>query len=101
MTTRAFSMGEAALRAGVSEQEYLALERAAEERHEYADGEIYAMASGTRAHSLIAGNLHGELRRPAPHPLVARRLPSGLAARAAHRALTAHIGSPHGVASAS
>ncbi len=55
-------MGEAALRTKVSEQEYLAFERAAEERHEYANGEIFAMSGGAWEHSLIASNINGELR---------------------------------------
>jgi len=55
-------MGQAALRTGLSEQDYLAFERAAEERHEYADGEIFAMSGGTWEHSLIASNINGELR---------------------------------------
>jgi Uma2 family endonuclease len=55
-------MGEAALRAPISEQEYLAFERAAEERHEYLGGEIFAMSGGTWEHSLIASNINGELR---------------------------------------
>lgn len=55
-------MGQAAPRTQVSEQEYLAYERAAEERHEYADGEIFAMSGGTWEHSLIASNITGELR---------------------------------------
>jgi Uma2 family endonuclease len=42
--------------------EYLAFERAAPDKHEYADGELFAMSGCTRAHSLIAGNLAGELR---------------------------------------
>src|SRR5437762_862195 len=46
----------------VSEAEYLRLERQAETRSEYFDGEIFAMAGGTRAHSVIAINLGGELR---------------------------------------
>jgi len=54
-------MAQAALRTKVSEQEYLAFERAAEERHEYADGEIFAMSGGTREHSLLASNVVGEL----------------------------------------
>jgi Uma2 family endonuclease len=37
--------------------EYLALERAAETKSEYADGVILAMTGGTRAHSLIIGNI--------------------------------------------
>ena len=49
------------MRTRLSEQEYLAFERAAEERHEYADGEIFAMSGGTWEHSLIAGNIIREL----------------------------------------
>jgi Uma2 family endonuclease len=45
----------------VNEAEYLRLERQAETRSEYFDGEIFAMAGGTRAHSLIATNLAREL----------------------------------------
>lgn len=55
-------MGQAALRTGMSEEEYLAFERAAEEKHEYADGEIFAMSGGTIEHSEIAANIIGELR---------------------------------------
>src|SRR6266478_1238712 len=45
----------------LSEAEYLRLERQAETRSEYFDGEMFAMAGGTRAHSLIATNLLSEL----------------------------------------
>ncbi len=45
----------------LSETEYLHLERQAEFRSEYFDGEMFAMAGGTRAHSLIAINLAREL----------------------------------------
>ncbi len=55
-------MGRAALQTGVSPQEYLAFERASESKHEYAHGEIFAMAGSSREHSLLAGNVHGELR---------------------------------------
>jgi len=48
--------------ARLSEAEYLRLEREAETRSEYFDGEVFAMAGGTRSHSLIATNLAGELR---------------------------------------
>ena len=41
--------------------EYLALERAADAKSEYLDGEIVAMTGGSRAHSLIAANLVREL----------------------------------------
>lgn len=42
--------------------EYLALERAAEFRSEYADGQIYAMGGASRRHNTIALNLAAELR---------------------------------------
>jgi Uma2 family endonuclease len=48
--------------ARLSEAEYLRLEREAETRSEYFDGEVFAMAGGTSSHSLIATNLLGELR---------------------------------------
>jgi Uma2 family endonuclease len=54
-------MGQAAPRPRVSKQDYLTFERAAEERHEYADGEIFAMSGGTWEHSLIASNITREL----------------------------------------
>ena len=40
-----------------SEEEYLALEREAEERHEYLDGEIYAIAGESPEHGAICTNL--------------------------------------------
>lgn len=46
----------------LSEQEYLALERKAEFKSEFFDGEMFAMAGGTPQHSLIATNLAGEFR---------------------------------------
>jgi Uma2 family endonuclease len=45
-----------------SAEEYLAFERQSETKHEYFDGEVFAMAGGTQPHSAIAGNLIGELR---------------------------------------
>lgn len=41
--------------------DYLAFERASDRKHEYVDGEVFAMAGGTRAHNLIAANAVGEL----------------------------------------
>jgi Uma2 family endonuclease len=38
----------------VSPADYLRSERDAEERHEYLDGEVVAMAGGSRAHNLLA-----------------------------------------------
>lgn len=47
-------------------EEYLEIEREADYRSEYFDGEIFAMSGATRNHNLIGGNifadLHGQLR---------------------------------------
>jgi len=47
-------------------EEYLAFERAAESKHEYLDGRIYAMSGTTRNHVRVTMNvgalLHGQLR---------------------------------------
>jgi Uma2 family endonuclease len=40
-----------------TEEEYLALERSADERHEYLDGEVYAMAGESPEHGVISTNL--------------------------------------------
>ncbi len=45
-----------------TEEEYLALERDADERHEYIDGYIYAMVGETDPHSIITINLAAEFR---------------------------------------
>lgn len=42
--------------------EYLALERESEEKHEFLDGQIYAMAGASQRHNLITLNLGAELR---------------------------------------
>jgi Uma2 family endonuclease len=55
-------MGEAVVRSGLTPAEYLAFERSSELKHEYASGEIFARSGGTRAHSLVSGNVLGELR---------------------------------------
>ncbi len=44
-------------------EEYLAIERASEERHELIDGEMVMMAGASRAHSLIVSNLSVEIGR--------------------------------------
>jgi Uma2 family endonuclease len=50
----------------MSIEEYLEFEEGAPVRHEYVDGEIFAMSGGSRQHELIAGNLfaafHAHLR---------------------------------------
>jgi len=46
-------------------EEYLAFERNSQTRHEYLDGQIYAMAGASPKHNQICFNLAGEL-----HPLI-------------------------------
>lgn len=41
--------------------EYLALERASELKHEYLDGEMFAMTGASRNHNLISGNVFSSL----------------------------------------
>lgn len=41
----------------ISFREYLGRESTAEERHEYVDGKVFAMAGATEAHEIVAGNL--------------------------------------------
>src|ERR1022692_2697133 len=45
----------------LTEEQYLAIERAAEFRSEFVDGEMFAMSGGTNRHGLIQRNLFGEL----------------------------------------
>jgi Uma2 family endonuclease len=46
----------------ISVDDYLAAEDGAEIRHEYIDGELYAMTGASRSHGLIIGNIHAFLR---------------------------------------
>lgn len=59
-------MVELARKLFISPAEYLEGEKMARVRHEYVDGDVYAMAGGTKAHNLISLNLarvfHGHLR---------------------------------------
>ena len=52
--------------AKISPEEFLVFERAADEKHEYRDGEIVSMSGARRSHNLIALNvgsrLHGTLK---------------------------------------
>ena len=41
----------------MSYEEYLAFERASEQKHEFVDGEVYAMAGGRFEHNQLAGNV--------------------------------------------
>jgi Uma2 family endonuclease len=47
----------------VSPEEYLRLERQAEYKSEYLNGEIFAMSGASHKHNLVAGNIFGELRQ--------------------------------------
>ena len=54
-------MGEAARKLHLSYDDYLALERETDLRHEYLDGEAWAMAGGTPRHAVVKSNLTGLL----------------------------------------
>jgi Uma2 family endonuclease len=45
----------------VTEEEYLAINRATEVRSEFFDGEMFAMSGGSMRHAQLQANLHGEL----------------------------------------
>ncbi len=45
----------------LTEEQYLALDRAAEFKSEYFDGEMFAMSGGSMRHADLQSNLHGEL----------------------------------------
>jgi Uma2 family endonuclease len=44
-------------------EEYLSIERKAEYKSDYFDGEIFAMTGASREHNLITSNINGELRQ--------------------------------------
>jgi Uma2 family endonuclease len=54
--------GEAAALPWTSYADYLALERATDRRHEWLDGQVYAMAGGTLTHAELAAAVAAELR---------------------------------------
>lgn len=47
----------------LSPEEYLVIERAAETRSEYFNGEMFAMVGASREHNLIVANITSELRQ--------------------------------------
>jgi len=51
----------------ISVDEYLAVERLSENKHEYFAGQIFAMAGASYAHTVIAANCAGELRDSLRH----------------------------------
>jgi Uma2 family endonuclease len=55
-------MATAPGRTYLSPDAYLAIERRSEEKHEYHRGEMFAMGGASRQHTLIVGNIAGELR---------------------------------------
>ncbi len=48
--------------AWLSEADYLKGELRSDTKHEYVDGQVYAMAGASRNHERIAGNVFGEIR---------------------------------------
>lgn len=46
----------------ISEEDYLQGELSADTKHEYLDGEVYAMAGASENHNLLAGNIFAELK---------------------------------------
>jgi Uma2 family endonuclease len=55
-------MGQPGIQRRYTAEEYFALEARSEVRHEYFDGEVFAMAGGTKAHNLITQNMTLALR---------------------------------------
>ena len=51
----------------ISPEEYLRQEEYATDRHEYLNGEIFAMAGGTHNHEVIGGNVFAALHQHARH----------------------------------
>lgn len=47
----------------VTEGDYLAGEQDGQQKHEYIDGQVYAMSGASANHNRLAGNLYGELRQ--------------------------------------
>lgn len=54
-------MADAAQRIRMTEEAYLAFERASDQKHEYIDGEIFAMSGASRKHGAISLRLGAEL----------------------------------------
>ncbi len=56
-------MGDAAQKSALTAAEYLTWEAGQAERHEYIDGEVFAMAGAEDRHVTVAGNLYMALRQ--------------------------------------
>lgn len=63
--TGAKAMAGVSRKPWITPQDYLAAEQTAEVRHEYVDGEIFAMVGASRRHATIVGNLFVALRQAA------------------------------------
>lgn len=50
----------------ISPEDYLRQEEVATDKHEYFNGEIFAMAGGTHNHEMISGNIFAALHQYAP-----------------------------------
>ena len=55
-------MGVPKLRLKISVADYLESEKVSDVRHEYLDGEVYAMAGTSLSHNEIIGNIYEKLR---------------------------------------
>ena len=55
-------MGQPGIYRRYTAEEYFALEEQSEVRHEFFDGEVFAMAGGTKSHNLIKGNMMVNIR---------------------------------------
>jgi Uma2 family endonuclease len=53
----------AQLHSFISEADYLAVEKTSDVKHEYIDGDVYAMVGTSINHSYIAGNVHAALHQ--------------------------------------
>ena len=51
----------------ITPKEYLEFERTSEFKHEYFNGEIFAMVGASLRHNQINGNIFGELRNQLKH----------------------------------
>jgi Uma2 family endonuclease len=60
---REVAMGNAARKAAMTPEEYLAWESGQTERHDFVDGEVFAMAGAEGRHIMVSGNVYIALRQ--------------------------------------
>jgi Uma2 family endonuclease len=63
LTTRENAMGNVAIQTKMTADEFLAWEAKQTERHEFVDGEVYAMAGAGAGHITVSGNAYIALRQ--------------------------------------